>query len=186
MPKDNSFDELKFNNLLKWLDNDLEIAANKYESIRSRLIKIFTTKGHFDAENLADKTIDRVCHKVAEIAADYTGRQELYFYGVARNIHREALKRPIFVEVAENLTTSQPEEEISPYYECLKVCIKTLSADEQHLVVNYYQNEKGAKVEDRKKIADSLNITLNFLRLKVYRLRNELRNCILNCVKKES
>ena len=186
MPKDNSFDELKFNNLLKWLDDDLEIAANKYESIRSRLIKIFTTKGHFDAENLADKTIDRVCHKVAEIAANYTGRKELYFYGVARNIHFEALKRPNFVEVNDNLSVSPKEEEISPYYECLKICLRKLSADDQHLVINYYQNEKGAKIEDRKKIADTLNITLNFLRLKVFRLRTDLKNCILNCVKKES
>jgi DNA-directed RNA polymerase specialized sigma24 family protein len=188
MRKETNINQLQFNKLLEWLDYDLEIAASKYEIIRTRLTKIFTVKGHFDAENLADKTIDRVCLKLSEIIDNYSGRKELYFYGVARNIHLEALKSPVFTEVNDNLTVAKTvdNDEVNRHFNCLETCLKKLSEDDRRLILTYYQNEKAAKIEDRRKIADSLGITVNFLRLRVFRLRSELKNCVLECADKKS
>ena len=48
-----------FDTLLDWLDPDRERAGHRYETIRLRLIKIFTSRGCPEAEELADETINR-------------------------------------------------------------------------------------------------------------------------------
>jgi hypothetical protein len=63
----------EFDALLSWLDADRERAALRYEQIRSRLIRIFICRGSPVAEELADRTIDRVMRKIAEIAETFSG-----------------------------------------------------------------------------------------------------------------
>ena len=54
-----------FEALLGWLDPDRERAGIKYEQIRSGLISFFTGRGHCEAEDLADETINRVISRTA-------------------------------------------------------------------------------------------------------------------------
>lgn len=84
--KDRPVSREAFDQMLVWLDTDRERAGQKYEEIRYRLIKIFVCHGCIDPEGLADETIDRVIHKVPEIAPNYAGNPALYFSGVARYI----------------------------------------------------------------------------------------------------
>jgi DNA-directed RNA polymerase specialized sigma24 family protein len=185
MLKKSEINQEDFANLLGWLDEDREAAAVKYEEIRHRLIQIFTIQKLFDAENLADQVFDRVCRKLPEIAATYHGKKDLYFYGVAKNIHLEAHGQPqtIEFETERMAANTKADEQTELYFKCLENCLQKLSADERELVVGYYENEKTAKIDYRKKIAEKLGINLNFLRIKVFRLRNELKNCIVTCVK---
>ena len=76
-----------FDALLVWLDPDRELAACKYEEIRSRLIRIFKSRGSPVAEDLADETFDRVARKLDEIAGSFSGDPALYFYGVGHRHH---------------------------------------------------------------------------------------------------
>jgi hypothetical protein len=85
----------EFDKLLGWLDSDRDLAGEKYEAIRRGLIKMFVRRGCPTAEELADETIDKVCQKLVEIADNYIGDPALFFYGVAKNIYREWLKRKI-------------------------------------------------------------------------------------------
>jgi hypothetical protein len=55
---------LAFEKLLSWLDKDHNIAAEKYEAIRRRLIKILDHRSCFDSESIADETFDRVAKKL--------------------------------------------------------------------------------------------------------------------------
>ena len=64
--------------LLHWLDRDRDRAGQRYEQIRSGLIKVFLCRGSVDPEELADETINRVAKKVLEIAESYVGDPLLF------------------------------------------------------------------------------------------------------------
>src|SRR5215217_6821129 len=73
-----------FEALLSWLGSTRDEGAEKYETVRTRLLRIFMRKGCTDPEDLADITINRVIAKVSTIRADYVGDPANYFCGVAR------------------------------------------------------------------------------------------------------
>ena len=70
--------------------------------------------------------------------------------------------------------------------ECFGSCLSKLPSDARALVVEYYRNEKSAKIESRKKLAESLGIAHGTLRLRVYRLRAQLERCVEHCLKKSA
>ena len=84
--------EEPFDKLLEWLDLDREQAAQKHESIRQRLIRSYVCNGCGDcAEELADKTIDRVITKLqkGEVPQNYVGNKAHYFLAFASYIRQE-------------------------------------------------------------------------------------------------
>jgi DNA-directed RNA polymerase specialized sigma24 family protein len=169
-----------FDQLLGWLNPEREQAAARYEEIRRRLIMIFTCRGCPEAEDLADETFDRVTRKVQEIAPTYIGDPALYFYGVAHNVHLEYVRKQF-----RSVPAPPPalvEDEVTPAYECLEECMRKLSAAERALVLQYYQEEKRAKIEQRKLLAERLGIALNALRIRAYRIRATLQKCVQACV----
>ena len=171
----------EFDALLAWLDPDRDLAAQKYEEIRRRLIKIFVCRGCPVAEDLADKTIDRVASKVKDIAPIYVGNPALYFYGVAKNVYHEWLRdqQQVPVPTPVQVPVVDPDPPVpDPEYDCLEECIKRLPLEDQQLILEYYQEEKQAKIDHRKKLAEGLGIGLNTLRIRVYRLRARLQECV--------
>jgi DNA-directed RNA polymerase specialized sigma24 family protein len=167
-----------FDSLLSWLDADREQAGRKYEQIRQRLIKIFTCRGRPDAEELADETINRVTLKVFEVSAGYVGDPALYFYGVAQKVFLEALRTRPPVVVPQPIPKS---EEIEKEFECLEQCMEQLSSANRELVLEYYQNDKREKIDHRKNLAEKLGIAQNALRIRAYRIRAALQQCVKRC-----
>jgi DNA-directed RNA polymerase specialized sigma24 family protein len=183
MKKERILTQESFESLLAWLDVDRELAGKRYEEIRRKLIKIFTSRGCSVPEELADETIDRVISKVPELAATYVGDPVSYFCGVAHNVHLEYLRKKPTVPVPPVLATVEPEEdELEQEYECLERCMQQLTTDSRHLVLQYYREEKQAKISNRKLLADQLGIALNALRIKAFRIRASLHKCVLNCM----
>ena len=82
----------EFDRLLLWLDSDRDAAGRKYERIRYKLIKIFSCRGCCEAEDLADKCVDRVTSKIDWLMQNYEGNPALYFYAVAKKIYLEHIK----------------------------------------------------------------------------------------------
>jgi hypothetical protein len=73
----------EFDRLLAWLDDDRDRAALRYEEIRQWLIVFFTKKGFSEvAEELADKTIDRVAGRVTSLENQAVG-QDRFFAAMA-------------------------------------------------------------------------------------------------------
>lgn len=168
-----------FTQLLGWLAPDREQAGKRYEEIRNKLIIIFAARGCHDAEELADETINRVTRRVPDIAGTYTGDQALYFYAVAHKVHLEYLrKRPA---PAPPLPGEKSEED-ERRYECLEQCMRRLTPENRGLLLDYYQEMKQAKIDARKKLAERLNTPLNALRIRAFRLRENLRACVLQCM----
>lgn len=167
-----------FDRLLSWLDEDRDQAGKKYEIIRQRLIKIFTCRGCGEAEDLADETIIRVTAKISEVAPHYEGDPILYFFGVARKVHREYLRtqNKRVTPVVVNVTNDEH------LYECLDQCMDRVPEKTRQLVLRYYENEKQAKIDDRKTLADELGIGVNALRIRAHRIRLLLRECVKNCM----
>jgi len=85
--------EEEFDKFLEWLHPDRNHAADMYEKIRRRLIKIFICRGCIIPEDLTDDTINRVIRKVQEIADNYVGERIPYFIAVAYKVHLEYLRK---------------------------------------------------------------------------------------------
>ncbi len=169
-----------FDSLLTWLDADREQAGKKYEQVRQRLIKIFTCRGRPDAEELADEVINRVTVKAPELAKDYVGDPSLYFYGVAQKVYLEAVrKRPAQVFVP---PPSPRTDEDEAEYECLENCVGRLPEANRVLVIEYYQNDRRAKIDHRKELAGRLGIAQNALRIRAHRIRLALQRCVEDCL----
>jgi DNA-directed RNA polymerase specialized sigma24 family protein len=182
-----------FDTLLDWLDVDRERAGRKYEEIRVRLIKIFTCRGCSEAEELADETINRVVAKIGDIAADYEGDCTPYFCAVSQKVYLEYLRKvrarqaDIAVEDLGGLSfpAMSVANDIEPVYECLEHCLDHLPPPNRKLVVQYYQQEKHAKIENRQRLAMELGIAVNALRIRAHRMRRALRECVRNCLEEQ-
>lgn len=172
-----------FEQLLNWLDPSRETAAVKYESIRTRLIKIFHARGCFAAEELADETIDRVTKKSARLASSYSGDPALFFYGVAKKVLLEFSRRPRFEELPRNITSKPDEKTDDQYADCLDGCLSRLEAGHQRLVLDYYEGEKQEKINRRKRLQSELGISSEALRVRVLRIRAGLQKCVMSCVR---
>lgn len=181
MNKDWVMSTESFEALLDWLDSDREQAAVKYEQIRSGLIKFFTCRGHFEAEDLADETINRVISRLNEIKNRVTGERARYFYGVARKVQMEYLRKKQPETPSQPATDSEREE---VEYRCLEECMSKLSKENSELVLRYYQSEGREKIEERKLLAEELGIAPNALRIRAYRIRAALQECVEKCVER--
>ena len=180
-----------FDGLLKWLDHDRERAARKYETIRLGLIKIFTCRGCSEAEDLTDETINRVVTRLPEVAQDYHGDPILYFVRVSQKVQMEYARKSRRVTNLEDAPEAPApmsvdvEADEDERYACLEKCLEHLAAHDRQLVVGYYQQEKRAKINHRKQLAAQLGIAVNALRIRAYRIRQDLRNCVRNCVSEQ-
>lgn len=179
MKKDWVLTQEAFDALLGWLDPNREVAAQRYETIRSRLIKIFACRGCSEAEDLADETINRVTTKLPEMEATFDGEPARYFYGVANKIHLEYLRRKPVPPLPEPEVDSV-ESELE--YLCLDRCVEKLTTEHRELVLSYYQEQKHAKIEHRKVLASKLGIAVNALRIRAHRIRVTLQECVKQCL----
>jgi DNA-directed RNA polymerase specialized sigma24 family protein len=181
MPSNDVITPEAFNTLLEWLDPDREEAGKKYEVIRGGLIKMFITRGCVEAENLADRTIDRVATKVKKIRETFVGNRSGYFYGVAHKIYLEHVKIR-----REDPTEIDPSIAIPSNFgkelECLRECLKHLSREQLTLVLEYFLEESSAKIPHRKTLAAELGLDSGTLRIRVHRLRAFLESCVKKCL----
>ena len=178
MNKNWSLSQEAFDALLDWLDSDRELAGIKYEQIRSRLIKIFTGRGCIDPEELADETINRVTSKLTEIQQEFIGDRARYFFGVANKVHLEYLRRK--TPQPQSAPTDSVRAELE--YDCLERCIARLTAEDRALLLKDYGAKGQTQAERRKALAEELGISLNALRIRVYRIRTALKECIEKCI----
>jgi DNA-directed RNA polymerase specialized sigma24 family protein len=172
-------DQETFQQLLGFLSSNPDEAGKRYEEIRLRLIKIFTCRGSKVPEELTDQTINRVARKVPEISKTYVGNPYLFFYGVARKIFLESVrKRPRPLP----LPDQEPGEDKELKLDCLDQCMQKLTPRNRELILEYYQGEKGDKILRRRNLAGRLGVESNALRIRAHRIRNNLQKCVFECV----
>lgn len=176
----------KFDRLLAWLDKDRDRAVERYFSIRKSLTKLFEVRGCYTAEELADETIDRVLQKVDSIAEGFVGDQAAYFHGVARNVFLEFSRRPKSVELPVDLEAPENDESDSELeLDCLENCLSKLLPGQREMIIAYYDFDKGQKKGQRQRLAKTLGISMELLRIRTFRIRSSLQKCILECLSKK-
>lgn len=176
-----------FDRFLSCLDDDRERAGEKYESIRSKLISFFEWRGAQFAEDQTDETINRVIRKIAE--GDQIRDPFTYVYGVARMVALEAARqRERNLSAPEQLRAVEAQEpdDSETRLECLSTCLQKLSERDRDMIAEYYRDEKGEKIERRRRLAERLGVPLNALRIRVLRVRDKLGSCIEGCLKKSA
>lgn len=184
--KDWTLTQEAFDRLLVSFDADRERAAQKYESIRSKLIKYFEWRGAAQPDGEADETINRVARKIEEGAEVHN--LNAYFYGVARLVFAESLKErerqqsALEHAPAVEMHAADDAAEAERRRACLESCLRRLPEESRALIVEYYQEEKGRKIERRKHLASRLLIPLNALRIRAHRIRIGLEACVRECL----
>ena len=188
--KDWTLTKEAFERLLDSLDANRERAGEKYENVRRKLIEFFEARGSNSPADHADQTINRVARRLDE--GEGVKDISAYSYGVARLLLKETLrgrgKEPLTLDLAPAplIVTDDDEDERRHLEEarlkCFEVCLSNLPAASRVLIIEYYREEKGIKIEQRKRQADALNMSLNALRLRACRIRVDLGDCITFCL----
>jgi DNA-directed RNA polymerase specialized sigma24 family protein len=183
-----------FERLLVSLDPNREVAGQTYESLRRKLIEFFEARGSRSPEDHTDETINRVARRIEE--GEQVREPARYFYGVARLLWMETLrlrgKEPVALEEAPPAIASDQEEQTTLAQErerrldCFEGCLRQLPPPNRLLIVEYYKEEKGLKIEQRRRQAQLLDMSLNALRLRACRIRAELEQCINSCLARSS
>jgi len=173
-----------FQQLLNWLGPDPQRAGEKYESIRRGLTTLFDTWQCAEPDNLADETINRVLIKVQNIAATYSGDPALYFYGTAKNVRHEHFRRlrPEPLPPNIRIAATQGNDEKERVHACLDKCLDSLTAIDRELILEYYRGEKKVKVTNRRQLGERVGVSTNALRVRIFRLRENLEKCICRCI----
>ena len=173
-----------FENLLAAFSDDRDEAGVQYEIMRRKLVRFFEWRKVESAEDYADETINRVARRIE--SGEVIENLNSYFYGVARMVHLEALKEHVVVSIDEEpqiLRQKAPEPtESEPRVVCFDQCLDSLPPENRRLIVDYYQEERRAKIELRQELADDLQIPMNALRIRAHRIRQRLEQCIAQCL----
>lgn len=170
--------------LLACLDEDAEVAGEKYEVIRRKLVKYFDWRGSHFPEECADETINRIIRKLE--SGESIRDIPTYSVGIARMVFLETLKKADHAQVSldDMVAVAAPslQNEENAQESCFERCLSKLPIESQRLILEYYQNERRRKINNRQAMADSLGLPLNALRSRVQRIRDKLEQCVNKCV----
>lgn len=186
-----------FERLLAWLDQDVEVAAEKYEKVRQRLIKLFKWRNCIPEEEYADIAINRVTRRIFENTPLDVADPYSYFHGTALNVLREYWrgqqkhKHEDIVELdragktakhTEELLDEEAEENANANrHGCMRECLSELPAESRDLIIAYHHGDN--KKEIRKTLAEKLKVPINVLRIRACRIREGLQKCVTGCMK---
>lgn len=170
-----------FDAMLRWLGGTPAEAGRAYEVIRSRMIALFVGRGCPDAEDLADETINRVMRATQKENFVFEGAPIRYFYGVAKMVHLESLRRRPIPPQPIHDTVAVENEHL-----CLEQCVAQLPDRSRELVLAYYQEQGRARFARRARLASQLGTPLNTLRVQAHRIRGLLRECIARCLEEKT
>ena len=173
-----------FDRLLVSFAPDRESGAQKYIEIRDKLVRFFEWRGCPFPEEHADETFNRVAKKISE--GEEIRNPSAYVIGVARLLVLEIIKassrqREAFEEL-KYADTQQPDVDSEAHIDCLQRCLQQLSAANRELIMQYYQGDKRAKIENRRLLGEKLGLAINSLRMRALRLREKLQVCVEECV----
>ncbi len=192
MNKDWRPEKEDFDRLLKWLDPDPEKAALMYEKMRNNMIKLLGKRGCHLSEDLADEAFNRVMRRLRNAPEGIPGSPAAYLITVAKNLYLEYITRAGLEDPIDpnhprfsSGSSGRPDDLNDRTFECLDKCLNNLEPENRSLILDYYREEKRAKIDVRAEIAKKYGLTLNALRIRAHRIRDCLRRWLDECLKKE-
>lgn len=191
-----------FQRLLAWLDDGIESRGQTYLEIRRRLVFYFDRRNRPFPDDLADDTLNRIAWTLEEDGAIAVRPPARYCYVVARFVLLEDARRRehahvslsrsnrfeafghVTMRAATEMDATVMDEAAARHerrMDCLDRCVEGLPPEQQSLIVDYYRDEKRAKIERRRAQAQRLGITMNALSVRACRIRDALEACVQDC-----
>ncbi|HEU4712098.1 MAG TPA: hypothetical protein VFS76_11065 [Pyrinomonadaceae bacterium] len=170
----NSFDEL-----FSLLEPQGLSTESRFTLCRRKLVKFFVWRHCTDPDSLADETIVRLLKNVDQGTKISGDNPYSYVYAIAIHVFQEHTrlksKTTSLTDVAE-----LPQVSISAAVDgCGALCLKELAPEKRELLARYYLDS-----DDRNDTADEQFATINALRLRIYRIKQELKRCRQKCEKR--
>ena len=168
---------------------DSDEAIRRYRLLRKKLEDFFRFKGMYDPVTDADDTCNRAEEKLAK-GSDIPDITK-FCLGIARNIVYEHLRNKkreewAFLNFLEYSQDKSTEETVAKIKNLMKPCFEQLSTEDQELLIKYCKVPPGVdRAEHRLKLADSLNLSISALRIRVARLRRRLADCMIRLREKQ-
>lgn len=170
-----------FAKLLQAFSPDEEEAGRLYLSTHLKLTRFFEWRTCCDPEHLVDITLNRIARKLLQ--GQHIDNVFSYAWTVADFVSKEDFKRQKRLSVnLEDVELIAPEP--SPEDETgdtrrkfLDECLKELEPESRALLRDYHQPETKAK-DARRSLAARLGIAQNALRIRAYRIRAKLEQCV--------
>ena len=180
-----------------WL-GDLE-----HEQMRRALIIFFAANGcGARADDLPDEVFQVAEKEPPDWSgpADYEDNPPPYPWRVAQYIRETEQKKKqrkaesglkSFREIRKALI---PDRDTSESFEtqvkeqrarCLDECMANITQTWRYLILEYYKAEEAEKKRVRLEMAGELGISLNELRVRMFKIRRTLRECVVSCVQKK-
>lgn len=180
-----------FRRLLEWLDEGDDSDGHKYLEMRRRLVNYFDRKNCHAPDALADETLNRAARRLEEEGKIESEAPAKFCYITARFVFlehlRDADKKDVSLdERREQSKAAEGDEEEAKkrkekMLDCLERCIARLEPLNRKIISGYYFGEERAKIENRRALAQSLDISTNALTIRVCRIRDKLQSCVREC-----
>lgn len=175
------------NGLLARLDTDPVAAGEKYEHLRRALLKFFSWHQTLEAESCVDETLDRIARRLD--GGDTIDDVGAFAYGVARLVRLERQRQSAAMPITSDETlvahaAPSEAEDVEVRDACLQQCLGEISLKERDFIVTYYVGTGRERIDGRSRLAATLGLSENALRLRAQRLRDRLRVCAAQCVEK--
>lgn len=169
--------------LLRQLAPDPGEAAERYTRLCRRLSAFFSWERCSDADRLTDEVIDRVARRLAD--GEVISNLPSYVLGVARYVASEArARRDREARALTELGRREPPERTHDEgaLACLDGCLSRLDSERRQQLLTYYSSDLSARIAERKRLAESLDVKPVALRNRMLRLRQRLETCVNRCL----
>ena len=167
--------------LLKALAPDERAAEAAFLRLRGSLVRFFELKGDNDPVEAADETLDRVSSKLGqEVAIEQVTK---YSFGVARLVFLENLRNTQRASNALREYGRHGEESTADDdadgFATMRDCFSELSEHNKELLRSYFADiSRNSLDEKRQRLAAKTGLSINGLRLRIFRLRKQLEECV--------
>lgn len=181
-----------YQRFLAMLDPDPIRAAEKYQSLRRKLVTMMRSRRCPRADELADESIDRIVRTVAEDRPILDVPR--FAYGVARHVLGEYWRSEEGKWLGLETLPRSREPMVDPElpasatgslefeYACLAHCLGTLNPEDRTLITEYYRGEGRSKIDHRSLLAKRAGTRRENLSLRLHRIRRKLAVCVKDCV----
>jgi DNA-directed RNA polymerase specialized sigma24 family protein len=172
-------DATAFDRLLQALEPEALSVGEGFRRCRTKLVRFFLWKRCDDPYNLADETTSRLVKKVQsgqEISADHPYN---YVYAIARNVFHEYLRAKERSGTAIDIDELREEPVPEGTEDCWSQCLAQMSPEKREFLEVYYLDSI-----DREQFAHEKGMTINALRLTVFRYKSALKHCVENCLRR--
>jgi DNA-directed RNA polymerase specialized sigma24 family protein len=169
-------DQTEFDKLFQLLEPEIESLTDRFRRFRFKLFKFFAWRHCEDPDNLADETIARLLKNVRAGQKISANNPYSYVYAIATNVYKESVRSKKKYGFTTDLAELKDEPLRVIESDCQRECLAELPLEKQELLARYYLDD-----EDRKQIARDYGLSLNALRLQIFRIKLEMRQCRDEC-----